>query len=188
LALAQPQEKLAMFQQLARDYQIPAQLAVQDAQGNWQLLGQQPMPQRQQAPQPQFDPSTIDRIVEEKLMTRQTLQTVAEFEKAAPEHYAVVKQDMAGLLQAGLADDLQSAYEAALRLPKHAAIFDAIQEQKRTEGEAQQRLANKARVTRARSANVSVSSSTPSGTAETGAEKGLRAEIAANIASIGGRV
>ncbi len=186
LALAQPQDKLAMFQQLARDYQIPAQLAVQDAQGNWQLLAQQPAPQQTQPQQPQFNPADLDKMIEEKLMTRQSLQTVADFERDAPEHYAVVKQDMAGLLQAGLANDLQSAYDAALRLPKHADIFEAIQAKDRAEKDAAQKAANQAKVTRARSAAVGVRSATPGATSQAAGDKSLRETIADNLSAVGG--
>ena len=96
---------------------------------------------------------------------------------------------MAGLLQAGLADDLPSAYEAALRHPRHADMFDAMQVQQRAQQEAEAKAAQKQKVVRARANAVSTPSATPSGQMTTAGEKGLRDEIASNLAAIsGGRV
>ena len=188
LAMGSPQEKLAMFQRLIGDYGIPAQLAIQGQDGNWQLLGQQ-QPQQQQ---PAFDPSMVTRLVEQKLMETSTQQALEAFTQEAPQkypHFEVVKQTMAGLLQAGLANDLPSAYEAALRHPRHADLFEQMQQQQREQQEAAAREASRAKVTRARSQAVSTPSATPSGQMNAGGEKGLRDEIAANLrAAVGGRV
>ena len=177
-----------MFQRLIGDYGIPAQLAIQGQDGNWQLLGQQ-QPQQQQ---PAFDPSMVTRLVEQKLMETSTQQALEAFTQEAPQkypHFEVVKQTMAGLLQAGLANDLPSAYEAALRHPRHADLFEQMQQQQREQQEAAAREASKAKVTRARSQAVSTPSATPSGQMNAGGEKGLRDEIAANLrAAVGGRV
>lgn len=193
LALGQPQEKLAMFQQLMGSYGVPAQLAVQDAQGQWQLLGQ--LPQQHQAPQPQqpaFNPQDITKLVQQELSNASTQQTIASFEADAPTkypHYETVKSDMAGLLQANLASDLPSAYEAALRLPKHSAIFDEMQQQQTQAKAAADVAARKATVQRARSNAVSTSSTTPSSSMSASGDKGLRDMIADNVREIGiGRV
>lgn len=190
LVSSSPQDKVGMFQQLLGSYGVPAQLAVQDAQGQWQLLGHAPMPQ--QAAQPQFNPQDLDRLVEQKLDARSTQQTIAQFEAEATTkypHYATVKSDMAGLLQANLAQDLPSAYEAALRLPQHSAIFDQMQQQQTDAKAAEAVAARKATVARARSNAVSTMSSTPSSNMAASGAKGLRNQIAENLRAIGdGRV
>lgn len=188
LAMGSPQDKVAMFQKLAADYQIPVQLAVQDQQGQWQLLGQQQM----QPQQPQFDPSVIPRLVQQELQAASTKQALETFLQEAPEkhpHFEAVKATMAGLLQAGLAKDLPSAYEAALRHPMHADLFEAIQQQQREQQEAAAREAARQKVGRARSNAVSTPSSTPGGQMKTTGDKGLRDSIAENLrAAVGGRV
>lgn len=187
LVTGSPQDKLAMFQRLIGDYRIPAQLAIQGQDGNWQLLGQM----QQQAPQ--FDPSTVDRLVERKLMEQSTQQALDAFTREAPTkypHFEVVKQTMAGLLQAGLADDLPSAYEAALRHPMHSDLFEQMQQQQREQQEAAQREANKKTVQRARSQTVSVPGNTPVSQMANSGEKSLRDEITANLRAVvgGGRI
>lgn len=186
LALGAPQEKLAMFQRLMADYRVPAQLAIQGSDGNWQLLGQS------QPQQPQFDPSVIPRLVQQEMQTASTKQVLESFIREAPlkyPHFEVVKQTMAGLLQAGLADDLPSAYEAALRHPRHADLFESLQRQQREQQETQAREAQKQKVQRAKSNAISTSSATPSGQMNAAEEKGLRDQLTENFrAVVGGRV
>lgn len=190
LAMGSPQDKVAMFQKLVSDYQVPVQLAVQGQDGNWQLLGQQPPQQQYQ--QPQFNPSVIPQMVRQTLLEESTKQTLESFEREAPAkypHYEAVKQTMAGLLQAGLADDLPSAYEAALRHPRHADLFQELQQQQQEQQAAEAQAAKQAKVQRARSNAVSTRSATPGAQMTQAGEKGLRDEIAANLAAIsGGRV
>ena len=186
LALGSPQDKVAMFQQLAREYQVPVQLAVQDNQGQWQLLGQQP------TQQPQFDPAIIPKLVQQELMAASTQQALQAFQQEAPEkypHFEAVRPTMVGLLQAGLADDLPGAYDAALRHPRHADLFSQLQQQQAAEQTASQRAAQQQKVQRARSNAVSTPSATPSGQTNATGERGLREEIAANLRAVaGGRV
>ena len=186
LALGSPQDKMAMFQQLIRDYQIPASLAVQDQQGQWQLLGQQPQQQ------PQFDPSIIPQLVQKELAAASTKQALEQFIREAPEkypHFETVKATMAGLLQADLAKDLPSAYEAALRHPRHSDLFTELQQQQAAAKEAETRAAQQQKVQRARSNAVSTATATPGGNGTATGERGLRDEIQANLrAVIGGRV
>lgn len=190
LVSSSPQEKVGMFQQLLGSYGVPAQLAVQDAQGQWQLLGTAPV--QQQAAQPQVSQQDITRLVQQELSNVTTQQMIATFEAEASTkypHYATVKPEMAGLLQAGLAADLPSAYEAALRLPKHADIFAQMQQQQ-TEAKAADELAKRrATVARARSNAVSTVSSTPSSNMAASGAKGLRSMLEENTRAIGdGRV
>lgn len=186
LAMGSPQDKMAMFQKLIQDYQIPAQLAIQGQDGSWQLAGQA------QPQQPAFDPRQVQTLVQQELQAQSTKQALATFQQEAPTkypHFETVKQTMAGLLQAGLADDLPSAYEAALRHPRHADVFAQLQQQQQAQAEAEQKAAKAKIVQRARSNTVSTPSSIPSGVVSQVGEKGLRDEITANLRAVaGGRV
>ncbi len=179
-----------MMQKMLNDYQIPAQLAVQQQDGTWQLLAAQPPSQR--PPEPQFRPQDIERLVDQRLQSVTVNQKLQEFlahvEDKYP-HYETVRETMVGLLQAGLAQDYDDAYAAALRHPKHAEIFDAMQQQQRDDDVAKQREAQKAAVTRARSNAVSVASSTPSGAMSAAGDESLRDTLTKNVrAAMGGRV
>ena len=115
-------------------------------------------------------------MIEEKLLARQSLQTVADFEREAPEHYAVVKQDMAGLLQAGLDEDLKSAYDAALRMPAHSQIWDSMQQQLRDTQDKEKLEAARKAAEAARRNNISGKSATPA-SAGSVSPKGRRAQL-----------
>ncbi len=168
LALGSPQDKVQMGVKLIQDYGI-------DPQALFQVLsGQQPVYQQQQPQsqyqQPQQQPQDIERVVEQALLKKEISNEYQRFITEAPEkypHYEEVKDTMAGLLQAELAQDYASAYEAALRLPKHADIFEAQQLQQRDKAEADARAQSQATVDRARAKVVSVKPATPSGSVAT---------------------
>lgn len=181
LAKGDPQTKLAMFQRLAADYGIPAKLAVQDNEGNWQLMGQV------QPSQPQFGPQDIERIVSQKLQEQSTQQTLSQFMADVPTkypHFEVVRSTMVGLLQSGLAQDLPSAYEAAIQLPLHAEIREQEHQQRLQQDEAQKREQQAAVVQKARSNAVSVKSATPASTGASQGKKGLRDILAEQVDSV----
>lgn len=188
LALGDPQTKVGLFQKLLGDYGIQAQLAVQGADGQWQLLAAQPYhpPQQQQPQQPDVR-KTVQEILQEERMTQQLHEFSGNTEKYP--HYEEVRDTMAGLLQAGLADDLESAYEAALLHPRHRDILTAQNTAQAAADEAARRAAEQTRVTQARAKTVSPASATPGGPASaTG--KSLRDSIAEKVyaANGGGRV
>lgn len=184
LALGTPQEKVMTAVDLIRGFGIDPQALFSVLSGQ---VAYQPPPA---APQPSID---IDRVVEDKLSQR---EIKSEFNKFLSEvevkypHYEEVKESMAGLLQAGFAQDYASAYETALRLPQYQHLFEAQQQQQRAQSDADKVAAQKAQVTRARSNAVSVKTSTPSGPTNTPTEnKSLREEIAANLDAVSsGRV
>lgn len=162
LATGDPQTKLGFVQKLLGDYGIPAQLAVQGQDGQWQLLAAAPQRPPQQQPPAQQD---IAAIVEAKLAERdyaRQLEAVKSDQEKYP-HFEAVSETMAGLLQAGLADSYESAYAAALRHPRHADLFEAQQQQQRDQEEATRRQAEQARVTAAKTRSVSPASVTPAG-------------------------
>jgi hypothetical protein len=171
LALGTPEQKLGMFARLAQQYGVPLQgLFVQGQDGqiymNQQLLqqAQQPMPQRQ--PQQHQQQPDVRQAAREALIEERALLELRTFESEAPQkypHYEQVKATMQGLLQAGLADDMPSAYEAALRHPRHTDLYSAIQQQER-EAEDRRVAEEKAKQAAAARANAfSPRSSAPTG-------------------------
>lgn len=185
LSLAQgtPEQKLSMFLKLAQDYQVPVHnLFAQGADGkvyfNPQVQPYAPQAQQARAQQPQAQ--DVERIIEQKFAQQAAVQSLAQFEQEAPQkypHYETVKETMARLLEHGFAQDYPSAYQAAVRLPEHAAIFDAIQEQERaakTEAEAK---AKAEAAQRARRNTVSPRTATPAATAGKSGKKDLRSQL-----------
>jgi hypothetical protein len=159
LALGSQQEKTQAFAKLVHDYGVDPQHLFQTLSGQQPQYPQQP---QYQAPQPQ----DIERIVESKLVQKEINNEYQRFVSEASTkypHFEAVKETMAGLLQAELAQDYASAYEAALRHPRHADIFEAMQEQQRAQKEAQSKAKTAAVVNGARARAVSVKSSTHTG-------------------------
>lgn len=159
LALGSQQDKTQAFAKLVHDYGVDPQHLFQTLSGQQPQYPQQP---QYQAPQPQ----DIERIVESKLVQKEINNEYQKFVAEAPTkypHFEAVKETMAGLLQAELAQDYASAYEAALRHPRHAEIFEAMQEQHRAQKEAEAKAKSAAVVNGARARAVSVKSSTHTG-------------------------
>ena len=92
---------------------------------------------------------------------------------------------MAGLLQAGLAQDYKTAYEAALRHPRHDDLWQAERQQREQAEAAAAAERAKGVVNRARSNAVSVRSSTPSANMATQqGNKSLRDMLAESFDSV----
>lgn len=188
LAMGAPQDKLAMVQQILANNRIPAQLAVQGADGQWQLLGaQQPQqpPSQSQPPQPsQQDISKlVAQTVEERLAAERADREWTAFSKEVQEgkypHFEALKPTMSRLLETGFSKDYASAYDTALRMPEHADLFTAAQQQQTEKQEAERRAAEQAKVGKARSQAVSVKSSTPSAMTPAQGPQGLRDVVSA---------
>ena len=191
LALGSPQQKLQMFAKLAQDYGIPLQALVdQTAQQQYIASGNG---QGQQIPPQGQTPLTREEAL--ALWQQQFAQHASEQEVtrfgADPkyQHFEAVRETMAQLLEANLAEDLPSAYEAAIQHPRHSDIRKAIDEQKRAEDEEAKRKAEAERLAKAKGKAVSVRSSTPSAAAEE-KPKGLRGQLEAAVEQHagGGRV
>lgn len=189
LATADPQSRLQMFAELARQYQVPLNLLVPQQDGTVQ--------QPQQDPQVQWLAQQYQTLAgqlqnyqtQHEQQSQQEINATLDNFKAAHEHYETVRSTMAGLLQSGLATDLEGAYAAAIRMPQHSEIFDAIQQQKSAAADAEKkRLAGEA-VARARSNAVSIPSNSPTGTMTQGrGDQGIREHYAAIVESATGRV
>ena len=190
LALGSPEQKLAMFQQIAREYQVPLQsLFTQGEDGQMRFTA----PQQPAGPTPEQIQRLIDQRVNEGLSVQTSRQAIESFVSAKGDngqprypHFEQVRQTMAGLLEAKLAQDLPSAYEAAIRMPAHADIYATIQQQEREAKEAADRQAAQEKVTRARNAAVSTRSQTPSAPGNGQTAKGLRNQLEAAFDQLGG--
>jgi hypothetical protein len=179
LALGAPNQKLQAFARLAQEFGIPLQ-ALTDQQAQQQF-----MQQGQFAPQysPPVPPQqqTLTRAEAEKLFQEQYLQVSSEQElqrfaadTATHPHYEAVRNTMAQLLEANLAEDLESAYEKAIKL--HPDIEAQVQEQARAQDEQRRRETEAARVSKAKAKAVSTPTVTPSAAAED-KPKGLRSSL-----------
>ena len=178
------QEKLRAFARFAQDYQIPLeQLLVQGEDGKVYLNQQYFQNQEKTESQP-FSSQDIDRRVQQQLQNHMLTMRVQEFQAAkdasgnvSHPHFEKVRQTMDGLLRSGLAKDLQGAYDAALRLPQHADIFNADQEQTRkTEAEAKAKE-EADRVARAKAQVASPRTDSPTGSDKGSGKKGLRSVL-----------
>ena len=179
LALGTPEQKLSTFLRMAQEYQVPVQNLFVKGQDGQVYFNQQLMQQAQQAPQQRQQQPDIRKTVQELLAEERAHQEAAAMESDTQKypHFAEVKQSMAGLLQAGLAQDLQSAYDAALRLPSHFHLFEAQQQQQRQKQEQERVEAQRKATEAARRNQVSPRTSSPTGMAKTGSTKGLRSAL-----------
>lgn len=157
------EQKLMLLQNVARGYGID-------------LSGQM------QTAQPGYDPNvqhlqnellnikgqfTSFTQAQEAAQQRAAQDEIERFAKTA-EHFEEVKPAMAKLLQSGMAEGIQDAYEKAIRL--NPAIFDAIQSAKQAATDAEKRAAANAAAQRAKAAAVSVKSATPGAAKPTNAQ------------------
>jgi hypothetical protein len=161
LALGTPEQKLQMFAKLATDYGVPLQ----------GLTGGQVDPQMAQIlPSVSKLEQRLSAFEAQSAQAQQAqLQAQIDTFKASAPHFEAVQGTMAGLLQSGIATDLKSAYDKAIRL--HPDIWQQHQ--------AEQAQADKAKrqaeLAVKKAAAASPKSSSPTGAVATGGgKKGLR--------------
>ncbi len=187
-AYGAPQEKLNALLKLAQEYNVP--LSQHIAQGGQVPQFNPNAAQPQQVVQP---PQDVRAVVQAELQMYQSQQAIKSFQDAKDAtgnprypHFSTVRDDMIGLLQAGLATDLEGAYNKAIRT--HDDIWQQEQTAKAQADAATQAAERKAKVDRAKRNAVSVTGSTPNNTQAAG-DKGLRETIRENLAAVaGGRV
>ena len=194
LALGNPAQKLQTLANVARSYGVPLQ-ALYDQQAQQQYLQQgqfqQPLQPPQAPQQRMLTAADAEALFQQKFMEVDSNREIQRFEADAEKHphYVEVRNTMAQLLEANLADDLESAYQAALKHPRHEALLQQVQEQERAAQEEARRAAEAQRVQKARAKAVSSQSSTPTAPNADDKPKGLRSNIeAAFEAHAGGRV
>lgn len=183
LALGSPQEKLQMFAKLAQEYGVPLEYLAQGAQPS------QVDPNTQWLTQQVQHLSQNWNHFQQQQQQQEQQQITSEISKFAEthEHFDAVRETMAGLLQSGLATDLQSAYDKAIRMndeiwaqQQAAHAETAAQEKARQQAEA---------AAKAKAAAVSPRSSSPSGKAQTAsATNDRRAQLAEAFDALGARV
>lgn len=175
------EQKLAAFARFAQEYQIPLnEMFVQGEDGKVYLNQQYTQPQ-QPAPQPGLTPEQARQIAQETWVQAERARQLNEFVSAKDSagnprypHFETVKQTMDGLLRAGLAQDLPSAYQAALRHPNHSSIYDEMQKQQLATQEAEKMRQAAEAAKKAKANRISARPQTPTGTAGNGGAKTIR--------------
>lgn len=180
LAKGSPEQKLQMFQRLAQDYGVPLHALVpQEGQPAPDFSAVNPLYERIQ----QLEGRLHGYLSSQEQAQQKAIQSEIEQFASQNEHFESVKETMAGLLQSGLATDLKGAYEAAIRLPQHGEIWNAMQEQQRAAEEAKRAEAEKARVLSAKAKSLSPKSATPTKTTAP-AKQGLRDILEAEVTAV----
>lgn len=193
LAMGSPEQKLALLMQVAQDYQIPVQNMFIRGQDGQVYFNEQLRPQAPQLNQPRQP--DINALVEQKFAEREVSQAIKDFTSAKDAsgnpkypHYETVRETMAQLLENGSVDDLEQAYQYALRHPRHSDIYEAEQQQLAQKNETEKQRQLKEAAERARRNNISVKSGAPASQGGQ-AQKGLRAQLSsAWDEHLGGRV
>jgi len=188
LTTGNPQQKIGTLFQIAQMYQVPLEEVFdQTEDGRWVLNPSkvQIPTNRQPAQQPDFR-NVVKEVLLEENATRQVSDFVTQKEKYP--YVEQVKETMAGLLRAGLVEDLQTAYDAALNMPQHASLKESIQQAKQAEDEARRREEAAKLAANSRAKVVSPRSSTPATATKVETGKGIRSVIEDAINSRSGRV
>jgi hypothetical protein len=185
LANGTHEQKLQAFNRLAQDYgiqltsdslQVPEQAYVDPYQ--------QQLMQQLQATQQQVQQLSAIREQEENARLNQEISRVSSDRERFP-HFEMVREDMAQLLERGLAQDLESAYAKAVRMNDEAYKL----EQDRLLKSVSTQASKAQQVAKAKATAVSPRSATPSGQVTKSDAKDRRSLLMANLADAeGGRV
>jgi Skp family chaperone for outer membrane proteins len=185
LSKAPYQEKVQMFHRLAQDYGIQLnQDSIQTPEQAYVDPYQQQLMQQLQATQQQVQQLSAIRDQEENARLTQEISRVSSDKGRFP-HFEMVREDMAQLLERGLAQDLETAYAKAVRMNDEAYKL----EQDKLLKSAGNQASKAQQVAKAKATAVSPKSATPSGQVSKGDAKDRRSLLMANLADIeGGRV
>ena len=157
LVTGTPEQKMQIFQQLANDYGVNLG-AVTGQTGydpQFSSLAQELNQIKNQWGQFQ---------AQQEAMEQTQLRSEIDSFKADKPYFEEVRETMAGLLQSGMADDLQSAYDKAIRL--NDDVFQRIQSEQTRSTEAAQRE----KVAAAKAKVLSPKSTTPTASATSGSK------------------
>jgi hypothetical protein len=179
------EQKLNAFNRLAQDYGIQLnQDALQMPEQAYVDPYQQQLMQQLQATQQQVAQLSQIREQEENARLTQEISRVSSDKERFP-HFDMVREDMAQLLERGLAPNLETAYAKAVRMNDEAY---KLEQEKLLKSVGTQ--ASKAQqVAKAKATAVSPRSVTPSGQVSKGDAKDRRSLLMANLADAeGGRV
>jgi Skp family chaperone for outer membrane proteins len=185
LANGSPEQKVQMLNRLAQDYGIQLnQDAIQMPEQAYVDPYQQQLMQQLQATQQQVQQLSAIREQEENARLAQEISRVSSDKERFP-HFDMVREDMAQLLERGLAQDLESAYAKAVRMNDEAYKL----EQDRLLKSVSTQASKAQQVAKAKATAVSPRSATPSGQVTKSDAKDRRSLLMANLADAeGGRV
>lgn len=187
LAMGSPQAKLQIFQRLAQDYGVPLQYLLQQAQGQPQQQDPniQYLTQNLQALQSQWQQFQNQQQQTEQAQLHQTIE---EFRQDAVQHphFEAVRESMAALLQSGMAQNLQEAYDKAIWMSPDIRQ-NVLTAQQQTE-QAKKLDHQKAIVAKAKAQAVSPRSSTPGAQTNGTGRKGLREQLSEGFGELSGGV
>ena len=185
LSKAPYEQKVQLFHRLAQDYGIQLnQNAVQMPEQQYVDPYQQQLMQQLQATQQQVQQLSAIREQEENARLTQEISRVSSNKERFP-HFEMVREDMAQLLERGLAQDLESAYAKAVRMNDEAYKL----EQEKLLKSANTQASKAQQVAKAKATAVSPRSVTPSGQVKSTDAKDRRSLLMANLADAeGGRV
>ena len=179
------EQKINAFNRLAQDYGIQLnQDALQMPEQAYVDPYQQQLMQQLQATQQQVQQLSAIREQEENARLTQEISRVSSDKERFP-HFDMVREDMAQLLERGLAPNLETAYAKAVRMNDEAY---KLEQEKLLKSVGSQ--ASKAQqVAKAKATAVSPRSVTPSGQVKNTDAKDRRSLLMANLADAeGGRV
>ncbi len=185
LSKAPYDQKVQMFHRLAQDYGIQLnQDAVQMPEQAYVDPYQQQLMQQLQATQQQVQQLSAIREQEENARLTQEISRVSSDKERFP-HFDMVREDMAQLLERGLAPNLETAYAKAVRMNDEAYKL----EQEKLLKSASTQASKAQQVAKAKATAVSPRSVTPSGQVSKTDAKDRRSLLMANLADAeGGRV
>lgn len=185
LSKAPYQEKVQMFHRLAQDYGIQLnQDSIQMPEQAYVDPYQQQLMQQLQATQQQVQQLSAIRDQEENARLTSEISRVSSNKERFP-HFEMVREDMAQLLERGLAQDLETAYAKAVRMNDEAYKL----EQDKLLKSAGSQASKAQQVAKAKATAVSPRSATPSGQVSKSDAKDRRSLLMASLADAeGGRV
>jgi hypothetical protein len=178
-------QKIQMFHRLAQDYGVQLnQDALQMPEQAYVDPYQQQLMQQLQATQQQVAQLSAIREQEENARLMSEISRVSSNKERFP-HFDMVREDMAQLLERGLAQDLESAYAKAVRMNDEAYRL----EQDKLLKSASTQASKAQQVAKAKATAVSPKSVTPSGQVSKADAKDRRSLLMAQLADAeGGRV
>ena len=185
LSKAPYQEKVQMFHRLAQDYGIQLnQDSLQMPEQAYVDPYQQQLMQQLQATQQQVQQLSAIRDQEENARLTSEISRVSSNKERFP-HFEMVREDMAQLLERGLAQDLETAYAKAVRMNDEAYKL----EQDKLLKSAGSQASKAQQVAKAKATAVSPRSATPSGQVSKVDAKDRRSMLMASLSDAeGGRV
>jgi hypothetical protein len=179
------EQKINAFNRLAQDYGIQLnQDALQMPEQAYVDPYQQQLMQQLQATQQQVQQLSAIREQEENARLSNEISRVSSNKERFP-HFDMVREDMAQLLERGIAQDLETAYAKAVRMNDEAFKL----EQDKLLRSAGSQASKAQQVAKAKATAVSPRSVTPSGQVKSTDAKDRRSLLMANLADVeGGRV